>query len=595
MSEAAAVRTAVDVLQSHRTDLDAARAAFSWPDLDAFNWARDLFDPYAAGNDQRALQIVAGDGPVATRTYDEMRRRSNQAASFLREQGVSRGDRVLIMLPNVAPLWEIMLAGIKLGAVLVPATVLLSEQDLAQRLDRGEISHVVAVDTEVETVEAAIGRRDENRRDESGPIRTRIVVRDRWVDGGDGARSDSAPEGWTPYEPGVEAADEEFHPDVPTQADDPLLLYFTSGTTSQPKLVLHSHQSYPVGHLSTMYWLGLQEGDVHCNISSSGWAKHAWSSFFAPWIAGATAFVYRYDRFDAAEALDVIAGGGVTTLCAPPTVWRLLIQEDLAAAETALREVVSAGEPLNPAVIEAIEDAWGITPRDGYGQTETTAQIANAPGQPVKPGSMGRPLPGYDVVLLDPEGNEVDDEGEIALRLTPEPPMGLMQGYQGDRARTEEALGGAYYRTGDIASRDEEGYYTYIGRADDVFKSADYRISPFELESVIIKHDAVAEAAVVPSPHPTRLNVPKAVVTLRAGVEPGRDVAVDLFRFVREHLSPFKRIRRIEFAELPKTVSGKIRRVELREGEETAGGSRTARSANEYWEEDVEAELEEGE
>jgi acetyl-CoA synthetase len=281
--------------------------------------------------------------------------------------------------------------------------------------------------------------------------------------------------------------------------------------------------------------------------------------------------------------LETVARCGVTTLCAPPTVWRMLIQEDMAAYPVKLREVIGAGEPLNPEIIERVEKAWGLTLRDGFGQTETTAQIGNSPGQKLKLGSMGRPLPGYDVVLLDPDGKEAD-EGEVSLRLDPRP-TGLMIGYKDDPAKTAEVMAGGYYRTGDVAMRDADGYITYVGRADDVFKASDYRISPFELESVLIEHDAVAEAAVVPSPDPVRLAVPKAIVTLTAGYQPGPDLARDILTFVRGRLAPYKRIRRLQFAELPKTISGKIRRVELRKTEEF-NRQHDARGELEFWEED---------
>jgi len=345
-----------------------------------------------------------------------------------------------------------------------------------------------------------------------------------------------------------------------------LLLYFTSGTTSKPKLVLHSHQSYPVGHLSTMYWIGLKPADLHWNISSPGWAKHAWSCFFAPWNAGATVFIYNYARFDAPKVLATLVRCQISSLCAPPTVWRMLIQQDLASYPVVMRELVGAGEPLNPEVIEQVQRAWGLTIRDGFGQSETTAVIGNPPGQKLKSGSMGRPLPGYRVSLLNAE-DQPADEGEVCLDLAARP-LGLMLGYQGrdpaDGARMSEAMRAGHYHTGDVASRDAEGYITYVGLADDVFKSSGYRISPFELESVLIEHPAVAEAAVVPSPDAMRLSVPKAFVTLRAGFAPSRELAGDILRFARDRLAPYKRIRALEFHELPKTLSGKIRRVELR-------------------------------
>jgi acetyl-CoA synthetase len=525
-----------DFLVQHRDDRAGAIHGFQWPVLETFNWALDYFDVYAVGNANPALWIVEENGTEAKVSFQELSLRSNQVANSLRALGVRRGDGVLLMLDNVLPLWEMMLACIKLGAVLVPSTLLLSQADIQDRIDRGGVRHLV--------VDAAQTAKFEGL----DTSLTRISV---------GAKVP----GWremTELYDGAAA----FVPDAPTRAADPMLLYFTSGTTAKPKLVLHTHQSYPVGHLSTLYWVGLREGDIHYNISSPGWAKHAWSSFFAPWNAGACIFVYRSARFSASATLQVIVDKGVTTLCAPPTVWRLFIQEDLAAYKVKLRELVGAGEPLNPEVISQVQKAWGLTIRDGYGQTETTAQVGNPPGEPVKAGSMGRPLPGYDVVLLDLDGNEAL-EGEISLRLKPRP-LGLMAGYKDDPVKMQKAEAEGFYRTGDVATRDEDGYLFFVGRADDVFKSSDYRISPFELESFLIEHESVAEAAVVPSPDPLRLAVPKAYIILRAGFEANRDTALALFRFIRERLSPYKRIRILEFGELPKTISGKIRRVELR-------------------------------
>ena len=393
--------------------------------------------------------------------------------------------------------------------------------------------------------------------------------------------------GWLAYGD-ADRAPARFAPDGPTAASDPLLLYFTSGTTDKPKLVEHSHVSYPVGHLSTMYWTGIQPGDVHLNVSSPGWGKHAWSNVYAPWLAEATVMVLNFTRFDARALLDQMVRCGVTTFCAPPTVWRMLIQEDLGRWSVPLREALSAGEPLNPEVIEQVRRGWGITVRDGYGQTETTAQIGNSPGQPVKPGSMGRPLPGYHIALLDSDGDEPVDEGEIAIDLA-RPPLGLMTAYRGGAENLAPATRGDYYRTGDVASRDAEGYITCVGRADDLFKASDYLLSPFELESALMEQEAVADAAVVPSPDPLRLAVPKAYVVLAPGYEPTRETAFAILRYARERLAPYKRIRRLEFSELPKTISGKIRRVELRDAEEArfAGGAHaTERGPLEFREED---------
>ena len=557
MTPTQAFQQARDFLVRHREDYAAAYAGFRWPQLDTFNWALDWFDHYARGNDRTGLWVVNESGDETKLSFRELSERSNRVANFLRGLGVRRGDRILLMLSNVPPLWETMLASIKLGSVVIPATTLLARDDLLDRFDRGGVRHVV------------VGAADAGKFDDIPGDYTRIVV-------------DGAHPGWTAFEDAY-AAPAEFAADGPTPANDPILLYFTSGTTSKPKLVEHSHQSYPVGHLSTMYWLGLREGDVHMNISSAGWAKHAWSCFFAPWNAGATVFIFNYARFNARAVLDTIARCGVTTLCAPPTVWRLFIQENLAAFPVKLREVIGAGEPLNPEIIEQVQKAWRLTLRDGYGQTETTAQIGNSPGQRLKPGSMGRPLPGYRVALLDPDGHEAD-EGEIALSLNPRP-TGLMLGYKDDPAKTAQVTAGGWYRTGDVAARDADGYITYVGRTDDVFKASDYRISPFELESVLIEHPAVAEAAVVPSPDPMRLAVPKAVVTLVAGHEPSAELAADILRFTRARLAPYKRIRRLEFAELPKTISGKIRRVELRRHEDDMR-KQGDRGLMEFWEED---------
>ena len=543
----AAFLHARDFLLAHRTDYTAAVQGFTWPKVEAFNWALDHFDVMAADNEQPALWIVEADGSERRRSYAQLAARSNQVANWLREHGVQRGERVLLMLGNEIALWESMLACIKLGAVVIPCSNLLTAEDLRDRIERGEVKHVIAGTAHVEKF---VGQAEGC---------TRVCV-----SGGGGA----APAGWLDFAD-TEGADADFVPDGPTQATDPLLLYFTSGTTSKPKLVLHTHQSYPIGHLSTMYWIGLQPGDVHLNISSPGWAKHAWSCFFAPWNAGACVFIHNNPRFDAKALLAVLERCRVTSLCAPPTVWRMLVQEDLAALKgrLALRELIGAGEPLNPEIIEQVQAAWGITIRDGFGQTETTAQIGNPPGQPLKPGSMGRPLPGYTVVLVDPDGKPAD-EGEISLALENGlRPLGLMDGYFGDAAKNAEVTRGGVYHTGDVATRDAEGYITYVGRADDVFKASDYRISPFELESVAIEHPAVAEAAVVPSPDPIRLAVPKAYIVLAGGHEPTRETALAILRHSREHLAPYKRIRRLEFAELPKTISGKIRRVELRASE----------------------------
>jgi len=544
-----------DLLQKHRINYQAGCAEFEWPEFSHFNWALDYFDLIASPN-SRALSIVQDDGSQENFTFSQLSVRSNQVANWLKALGVNRGDRVLLMLGNQKELWESMLALMKLGAVLIPTTTLLDQNDMQDRVDRGHVRHVICNPDAIARLNKVTGDF------------TRILI--------------GKEENWHSFsESNKESA--VFNPDTPTQATDPLLLYFTSGTTSKPKMVLHSHQSYPVGHLSTMFWTGLRSDDVHLNISSPGWGKHAWSSFFAPWNAGACIFVYNYSRFKSVDLLNVLVEHGVTSLCAPPTVWRMLIQETLSNWPVKLRGVLGAGEPLNPEVIEQVKNAWGLTIRDGFGQTETTCAIGNSPGETIKFGSMGKPMPGYPVVLLDVEG-QVSDEGEICFDLSKRP-MGLMDSYFGDVEKTADAMRDGFYHTCDVASRDKDGYITYVGRSDDVFKSSDYRLSPFELESVLMTHPDIAETAVIPSPDSKRLNVPKAFIVLRSGVLPDRNVALSILRFAGEHLAPYKRVRRIEFAELPKTISGKIRRSELRTLENEKIKT-NVRDANEYWEED---------
>ncbi|WP_314193506.1 AMP-binding protein [uncultured Arthrobacter sp.] len=559
-------RAARDQLLAARQDYRQARTSFEWPRPSEFNFALDWFDAIAADPDRGgnpALVIVEQDGSVTRRSFAELSARSNQVANWLRSQGVKRGDRMIIMLGNQVELWELVLAGIKLGIVLIPTTTLMGPADLKDRVERGEAGW------------AAVGSSNLGKFAEVPGRYQLIGIADAAGAGSNGTGINGAGEALQ-YANSAESP-VDFMPDAPTLADETLLLYFTSGTTSKAKLVEHTHTSYPVGHLSTMYWIGLEPGDVHLNVASPGWAKHAWSNLFAPWIAEACVFVYNYERFDAKALMEQMDRERVTSFCAPPTVWRMLIQADLTLLQNPPTKVVSAGEPLNAEVIGQVQRAWGQTIRDGFGQTETTVQVANTPGQPVKIGAMGLPLPGYDVVLVDPATGEEADDGELCLRLDPRP-AGLMKSYYGDPEKTAEAFRGGYYHTGDMASRDEHGVITYVGRDDDVFKSSDYRLSPFELESVLIEHPAVAEAAVVPSPDPLKLSVPKAFVVLAAGHEPGPELAEEILRYCRDHLAPFKRIRRLEFAELPKTISGKIRRVELRHSEELrhTGGTRAS-------------------
>jgi acetyl-CoA synthetase len=548
-----ALRSVRDRLIRLRSHPAEAAAGFAWPETGpVFNWGIDWFDAIARGNDAPALVVVEEDGSRTERSFDQMAARSDQLGAWLKGLGVAKGDAVMLMLGNQVELWESMLALIKIGAVILPTTVAFAGDELQNRLERGSVRFVIAAEADVPKFAEL-----------QAPFT--------------GIRIGGEPqEGWAGYEEAFEAPAPPL-PHPGTAAADPLLHYFTSGTTSRPKLVEHTQVSYPVGHLTTMYWLGLQPGDVHLAISSPGWAKHAWSCFFAPWIAEATIFVYNYARFDASSLLRTIRTEGVTSFCAPPTVWRMLIQTDLGAdaGRGSLREVVSAGEPLNPEVIGQVRRQWGLDIRDGYGQTEMTAIVANTPGQAITDGSMGRPLPGCPVVLVDPLTGEESDEGEVCLDLSSRP-LNLMSGYVADPDRNAAATAGGYFHTGDLAVRGAGGHLTYIGRTDDVFKASDYKISPFELESVLIEHPAVVEAAVVPAPDEIRLAVPKAYVALAAGHAADEATALSILAFARETLAPFQRVRRLEFFELPKTISGKIRRVELRQREERiAAGTET--------------------
>ena len=558
-------RAARDHLIELRSDPVRAEAEFAFPDMgERFNWAIDWFDAIARGNNAKALVIVEEDGSSREVSFDAMAARSDRVAAWLSDRGLRKGDPVIVMLGNQVELWDLMLGIMKLGVVIMPTTTAAGTSDLQDRVDRGGAKLVVTTPEETWKFDGVTG---DFGRVSVGPA-----------------------EGWED----LHAA---YAVDVPpathpgTAPSDPLLYYFTSGTTSRPKLVEHTQVSYPVGHLSTMYWLGLRPGDVHLNISSPGWAKHAWSCFFAPWIAEATIFLHNYKRFDAEALLGQLRERHVTSFCAPPTVWRMLINADLTGGPGVLREVIGAGEPLNPEVIAKVRDAWGLSLRDGYGQTEMTAAIGNSPGVAVKAGSMGRPLPGVPVALVDPATGRVVDgvgEGEICLDLA-QHPVSLMTGYLGDDARNADAMDGGFYHTGDVASRDEDGYITYIGRTDDVFKASDYKISPFELESVLIEHPAVAEAAVVPAPDEVRLAIPKAYIALAPGHEPSEETARSILAHARAHLQPWQRVRRIEFFELPKTISGKIRRVELRAREEAMAG--TEGRHGEEWRDEMFPEL----
>lgn len=554
-------RAARDLLLEHRDDQERAHREFSWPRSDRFNWALDYFDEVAERRpDRTALWIVEEGGEHSRYTYRRLSERSDQVANWLHNQGVHRGDRIMLMLGEQVELWETLLAAVKLGAVVVPTPSSLTEGDLLDRLERGDIAHVVCSAADTEKFAALRGHW------------TRVCV--------------GYVEGWLSYADS-EHAGLDFQPPHPVHPDDLLLLYFTSGTSAHPKLVAHTQRSYPVGHLSTMYWLGLRPGDVHLNVSEPGWAQHAYGSVFAPWNAEATVLVLNQVRFDATRLLEEVVRRGADSLCAPPRVWRRLLRADPASWNVGLREATALGEPLDPGVVERVREAWGVTVRDGFGQTETTLLLGNGPGQEVGPGCLGREMPGYDVVLADPATDEPSDTGQICVDLAASP-VGMAKGYADDPELTREATRRGRYRTGDIARRDSTGCITYIGRSDDVFKASDYWISPYGLESVLTEHEYVAEAAVVPSPDPLRLSVAKAYVCLAPGVAPDEETARAILTHARERLPSHERVRRLEFTELPKAASGRIRRVRLRRAE-TERGTVTdgTRNPHEYWEEDL--------
>ncbi|MCE4600942.1 MAG: AMP-binding protein [Desulfurococcales archaeon] len=530
---------------------DEAREEFKWPRLGRWNWGVQYFNGVLAEKSDPAI-IWVDDELLESRdskkvSFHELGASSDKLANALESRGYGKGDSMLVMTGNVLELFTIMLGLLKAGMPMVPATILLSAEDVLDRVKRAGVKAVFADKNAFEKIESIRGKLE------------KLGVRDFIAVG-------EVRKGWTLLDDLLGEGGVGYNK-VVTTADDIALIYFTSGTTAKPKMVFHTHASYPAGHLTTVYWIGDKPGDRHYNISSPGWAKWAWSTFFSAFNAEATSMVYAYSGFNPPKVLEFITEYGVNTLCAPPTVWRMFILEELERYNwDNLREAVSAGEPLNPKVIETVKEKTGVTIREGYGQTETTLQIGYFPGLEVKPGSMGKPAPGYDIVLVDPEGNPVPvgEDGQIAIRIEPERPLGLMKGYD-DPEKNRSVFRQGLYWTGDVAMMDRDGYLYFVGRADDVFKSSDYRISPFEVESELIKHPAVAEVAVVPSPHPIKWTVPKAFIVLKPGYKPSPELARDVFEFARKNMAPYKRPRIIEFVDqLPKTISGKIRRVQLR-------------------------------
>lgn len=511
-----------------------------------FNWYREIFEPLnvKADPDGKAL-IWIYNQQRQDYTFSQIDQKTNQFLNFLRKHGIKKGDQMLAQLPLVPINWISYLACIKGGVIIVPTATTMSVRDLEFRFQSIFPEVVLTDNANADKIDQAEANFDHD-------IQLKIIVgedRPGWVNVNEIEKELTT------------AAGED------TNADDELFYFFTSGTTGMPKVVAHTHFTYPVGHLTTSAWIGLRKGDLHYNISQPGWAKFFWSSFFAPWNVGATILGYHTDRFDPKEQLRNIQDLGVTTFCAPPTALRTLIQEDFSPYHFKLRECVAAGEPLNPEVIEVWKKGTGVLIRDGYGQTESTAMAVNLPGSKLKFGSMGKPAFLYDMIIADDEGKEVPatEEGNICVRHNNQSVDGIFKKYLNNEEKQKEVFKYGLYFTGDKAYKDEEGYLWFVGRHDDVIKASDYRIGPFEVESVLLEHPAVMEAAVVASPHKLRGNAVKAYIVLAQGFDPTEALAKEIFRFSEQRLTKYKIPRIIEFVgSLPKTISGKIRRVELR-------------------------------
>ena len=542
---------------------DEERAAFRLEIPDTFNFGTDVVDHWAEDPEKLAMLWVDTSGHSERYTFADMRRESNRFANVLHGLGIGKGDGVMIVLPRL-PQWHMIIVGImKHGAIPIPGTVLLTPKDYEYRINMAEARAVI--------VDAANATKVDEIRGHCASLEHCIVLGE-------------PRQGWVAYDTAMAAASATFEP-VRTRSDDPAMMYFTSGTTGGPKMVLHTQASYPLAHVITgKYWLDLQPEDLHWNLSDTGWAKAAYSNLFGPWRMGAALFIqHSTGRFDAQETLQLLEQHGITTFCAPPTAYRMMVLEDLQRYDLSkLRHCVGAGEPLNPEVIEAWKAGTGHTIYDGYGQTETVILVANYPCLAVKPGSMGKPLPGFDVAIIDANSGQAlpaGQEGDIAVRVKPQRPIGLFREYWKNPEETSHAFRGDWYITGDRGIRDDDGYFWFVGRADDVIISAGYRIGPFEVESALLEHDAVAESAVVASPDEMRGAVVKAFVVLAPGYQPSEALAGELQEHVKRLTAPYKYPREIAFvSDLPKTISGKIRRVELRQQEvarKTRGEPRT--------------------
>lgn len=531
-------------------DYDAERARFSYSVPEFFNFGFDVVDRRAQENDKVALIAIDRSGEHVTHyRYSDLERESNRFANALLDLGVRKGDSVLVVLPRIAQWYFVLLACTKIGAIAMPGTNQLKAKDLAYRLNRSGASVVVVGPVHAQALES-IGSLCPS-------LQHQILV------GEDRA-------GWHSFEricadqsPLIDRQSIE-----PTRSHEPMLIYFTSGTTSLPKMVERDH-AYALAHTITgRYWQDLRESDVHWTLTDTGWAKAAWGLLYPPLTAGATIVLYDGEGFDLQMHLDIIARYKVSTFCAPPTVYRVMAKADLSQADfSSLRHCVGAGEPLNPEAMRAWKQATGCDIYDGYGQTETINIVANFPGMAIRPGSMGKPCPGLQVDIVDDDGHVLANHevGHIAVKVTDPYPPGLFRGYHGDPQTTAKAFRHGWYYTGDTAKRDEDGYIWFVGRSDDIISSSGYRISPFEVESTLIEHPAVAEAAVVGKPDELRGEIVRAFIILAKGFVASDALAVEIQNFVKEQTAPYKYPREIVFREaLPKTISGKIRRVELR-------------------------------
>ncbi len=535
-------------------DYEAARAEFKLDIPDDFNFAFDVLAKQAEEADKTALIAVANDGESAEEhSYGDLERASNQFAHVLKDIGAEKGDFAFVMITRIPAFYHALFGCMKMGVVAMPGTNLLTAHDIEYRVNRSGAKIVIVTAEHAEKVEAV--------RDQCPTLEHLIIIGEERA-------------GWTCKETACAAASDSFDRAMvpPTKSDDPMLIYFTSGTTSLPKMVARDH-SYGLAHTITCnYWQGLRRDDVHWTLTDTGWAKAAWGIIFPPIIAGAAIMLYDAAGFDADMHLKLIEKYKVTTFCAPPTVYRLFATMDISPYDvSSIRHCIGAGEPLNPEAMRSWKAATGCDIHDGYGQTETVNIVANYPGMEIRPGSMGKPVPGIDIGIIDDDGNVVDDDtvGHIAVKITDPYPPGLFDGYFRDPEATAKSFRNGWYYTGDTATRDSDGYIWFVGRSDDIISSSGYRISPFEVESALVEHPGVMESAVVAKPDEMRGEIVKAFVVLSEGYEASDDLVVEIQDFVKNLTAPYKYPREIEFREaLPKTISGKIRRVELRaEGE----------------------------